>query len=320
MDMNKIKLIFSEKYNQFYKPIRIDEDVGIVYMQITKNRHDKSIKKNEIAHIEKNRRYKYVVMHDDNVTAEDFFIRTMNGKCYLHDKISELHNFEKNLLVDSECAMKTLQELAEKKVFRGSGQKRPDKTTDIVCNMAWRLFQDINHIKILIDNQDTYNGQDIPSDIKNLALSKRLFIERRDEYVGKPKHPATYKEKASTQRRLPCGFMIKDKGGNVVAGQKYKLSAQEVVDFVKSYTFDPDKHYKRTYYVPMSSQHRKQLAMCYKILKERGLHYKNEHNCFFWVLDKKGNVVAGDKNGFGFKGLLRFCRKLKYGEIQVNNQ
>ena len=31
MDMNKLKLIFSEKYNQFYKPIRVDEDVGRIF-------------------------------------------------------------------------------------------------------------------------------------------------------------------------------------------------------------------------------------------------------------------------------------------------
>lgn len=43
--MSKIKLIYSEKYNQFYKPMRVDEDVGIVYMQITSNRHEKGIKK-----------------------------------------------------------------------------------------------------------------------------------------------------------------------------------------------------------------------------------------------------------------------------------
>lgn len=47
MDKNKIKLISSEKYNQFYKLIRVDEDVGAIYMQITKNRHDKSIKKHK---------------------------------------------------------------------------------------------------------------------------------------------------------------------------------------------------------------------------------------------------------------------------------
>lgn len=31
MDMNKLKLIFSEKCNQFYKIIRVDEDVGRIF-------------------------------------------------------------------------------------------------------------------------------------------------------------------------------------------------------------------------------------------------------------------------------------------------
>ena len=41
MDLNKIKLIYSQKYNQFYKPVRIDEDVGIVYIKVANNRRDK---------------------------------------------------------------------------------------------------------------------------------------------------------------------------------------------------------------------------------------------------------------------------------------
>lgn len=70
MDMSKIKYIFSERYNQFYKPMRIDEDVGIIYMQATKNRQEKGLKKSEMLHIEDDQEHNYVVMNDANITAE----------------------------------------------------------------------------------------------------------------------------------------------------------------------------------------------------------------------------------------------------------
>ena len=80
MDINKVKLIYSEKVNQFYKPMRIDEDVGTVYMQVTKNRHDKSMRKDEIIRIEENTEYKYVVMYDDSTTAESHFIDVFSNE------------------------------------------------------------------------------------------------------------------------------------------------------------------------------------------------------------------------------------------------
>ena len=63
MDKNRIKLVFSEKYNQFYKPIRVDEDVGIIYMQIAKNRQDKGMKKDEIIHIENDPNLKFANLY-----------------------------------------------------------------------------------------------------------------------------------------------------------------------------------------------------------------------------------------------------------------
>ena len=61
--MNKIKLIYSQKYNQFYKPVRIDEDVGIVYIKVANNRRDKSIQKNEVYQIDEDSKYKFIVIH-----------------------------------------------------------------------------------------------------------------------------------------------------------------------------------------------------------------------------------------------------------------
>ena len=120
-------------------------------------------------------------------------------------------------------------------------------------------------------------------------------------------------EKLAIQALYPCGFIVRDRGGIVVSGGKYELSMENAIRFVKNYIpTEKEKHYTNLYQVPMSIRKKRQLAMCYKILEMYGLHYKNEHNYFFWVLDKRGNVVAGGKNGFGFKWLLSYCRKLKH--------
>jgi len=310
MDKNKIKLIFSEKYNQFYKPIRVDEDVGTIYMQITKNRHEKGIKKDEIIHIENCPDYSYVTMHDANITAEQHFIKVMDSNCSVNVKLNELNCFKRNMLAESESAMRILKALAE-----SEGDQREDNllNEERIHNKALEIYTSLNHRKIVQDNRSTYIGQDISEDVKRIALSKRLFIERSDDYCGKPKHPSNMNEKLAIQASYPCGFIVRDRGGIVVAGGRYELSMEDAIEFVKNYIpTEKEKHYTNLYQVPMPIQRKSQLATCYKILKMYGLHYKNEHNYFFWVLDKYGNVVAGGKNGFGFKWLLDYCRKLKH--------
>lgn len=310
MDKNRIKLIFSEKYNQFYKPIRVDEDVGTIYMQITKNRHDKGIKKNEIIHIESNPEYVYVPMYDANITAEQHFIKVMSSNCSVNIKLNELKLFKRNMLAESESAMQILKELAESEC---DPQKDNFLNKKKIYNTALDIYTSLNHRKIVRDNRSTYDGQVIPDDIKRIALSKRLFIECSDDYCGNPKHPANTNEKLAIQALYPCGFIVRDRGGIVVAGGKYELSMEDAIRFVENYLpTEKEKHYTNLYQVPMSIRKKRQLAMCYKILEKYGLHYKNEHNYFFWVLDKRGNVIAGGKNGFGFKWLLSYCRKLKH--------
>lgn len=311
MDKNKIKLIFSEKYNQFYKPMRIDEDVGLIYMQVTKNRHEKGMKKDEIIHIEQHQEYNYIIMHDERVTAEQHFLDVMNGNRNVNVKLNELNSFKKNMLFDSYVAMQKLKELSESELDEKSNNYNDLKK---IHNEALKLYLKINHRRIITDNRNTYINQDVSTDIRKLALSKRLFIERSDDYCkkGKYRHPCNKNEQLAMQSLYPCGFIIRDRGGVVIAGGRFKLSLEDVIKFVKNYLpTEKEKHYSNLYKVPMSSKKKKQLAMCYKILQSYGLHYKNEHNYFFWVLDKHHNVIAGGKNGFGFKWLLKYCRKLK---------
>lgn len=312
--MSKIKLIYSKKYNQFYKPMRIDEDVGIIYIKVTKNRHDKTIRKDEILHIEENSDYRFVVMHDDNTTAEQNFMDALNSN-NSHKKMSVIKDFKKNMLDESEQCLSKLKELS--KMFIPNENEDDVKIRSLAA-IRYRSL-DIWKDSIVENNRKSYENQDIPNDIRKLALSKRLFIERRDETcyktVGKFKRKVADKQgRDMLQANFPCGFMIKDKGGYVVAGKEgkrtYTLSVPEVIEFVENY-IPTTKHYHILYQAPMSSSKERKLAKCYEILRQHGLHYKNEHNYFFWVLDKKKNVIAGGENGFGFKWLLKYCRRLQ---------
>lgn len=319
MDKNKVKLIFSERCNQFYKPIRIDEDVGIVYMQMTKNRHDKGMTKEEIVHIEKNRDYDYVIMYNENITAEQHFIDVMNGNCNANIKLNELKYFKRNMLMDSEQSMQILEELSKSEC---NPKNKDYKKMSLIHNEALKLYTSLNHRKIICDNRSTYINQNIPDDIRKIALSKRLFVERADDYSnkGKNRHPSTRTDRLAIQALYPCGFIIRDRGGIVIAGGRYEMSMENAIEFVKNYIpTEKEKHYSNLYKVPISSKKKKQLAMCYKILQTHELHYKNEHNYFFWILDKEKNIVAGGKNGLGFKWLLNYCKKLRHSPISNKN-
>ena len=311
MDMNKVKLIFSEKYNQFYKPIRVDEDVGAFYIQATKNRHDKSMTKEEIIHIEQNPDYEYIVMFNATITAEQHFLDVIANSKNVNAKLSELQYFKRNMLFDSDMAMQKLRELATSNI-----DSKSDEYADLqkIHNASLVLWQKINHKQNVIDNRSTYVNQDVPTEIRELALSKRLFIERSDDYCkkDKSKHPCNMNERLAMQAHYPCGFIIRDRGGVVLIGGAFALSLEDVISFVENYVpTEREKHYKILYQPPITAKKKKQLSMCYKVLQNHDLYYKNEHNIFFWVLDKNRNIVAGGKNGIGFKGLLRFCRRLK---------
>lgn len=322
MDIGKVKLIYSEKFNQFYKPIRLDEDIETIYMMVANNRHDKSIKKEEIIRIEENINYKYIIMHDFVTTAEQHFINVMESDCSPHIKINEIKDFNKNMLAESETCVTKLKEIAY------SNPLKADQYAVIMQKNAILQYKNLNIWKncLVEENRKSYENQVIPAEIIHIALSKRLFIERRDETCKKGSNSNKRKTapslaKRSIQSNFPCGFLIKDKGGYIVAGksgnQLYTLSVKDVIDFVREYDDSKTKNYSVLYQVPISKRKKNGLAKCYNILKEHGLYFKNEHNYFFWVLDKRGNTIAGEENGFGFKQLLKYCKSL---QIQSKNQ
>lgn len=315
--MSKIKLIYSEEANQFYKPMRFDEDIGIIYMKIANNRHDKSIKKDDIIRIEENSGYKYVVMHDISTTAEEHFIKIIKGQKDLDIKLKEIENFKKNLLFKSEDALAILIDLTNAKK-RGRCTKTKVKISNAAIN-SYRSLKIWKRDKVN-NNKKSYENQEIPNNIKSLALKKRLFIERRDDYCFKAKNTLNKKvapkdAKRQIQANFPCGFLIRDKGGKIIGGKQgkkyYTFCVEEVIEFVKNYDTSKTRNYTKLYRVPMSHKKEKDLSKCNHILNEHKLHLRNEHNYYFWVLDRKGNVLAGGKNGFGFKWLLKYCRRLQ---------
>ncbi len=87
MDKEKIRLVYSQKYNQHYKPIRFDEENKICYIIAAKNRRNKSIHRDMIAKIEENTDWKFVIMRNEYITAEDNFIRSMRCGGRVHEKV-----------------------------------------------------------------------------------------------------------------------------------------------------------------------------------------------------------------------------------------
>lgn len=298
MDISKAKLIHSIKCNQFYTIMRIDEDVGTIYIQPTKNRH-KDITKGQIVHIEDNPELRFVVMHNAVTTAEQHFLDVIENGNSVYAKMGEIDNFKKNMLMESERAMQKLKELSAM------------NNDDNVTKCARKMYLKLNHRQRIKDNRNTYIGQVIPVEIQKLAWQKKLFIERSDDYCGKPKHVSENNERVTMQGRYPCGFLVRDKGGIVVAGGRYEMSVQEVVDFVNQYKYVDGKHYGQLYFVPMTHIQKKQLKLCAKILDRNGLSIKNENNSYFWVLNNNKTIIAGGEYGFNLNGLMRFCKKIQ---------
>lgn len=308
-----MKIAYSEKHNQFYEIMRIDNDVGGCYIKITSNRRDKKIHRDMILRTDTEKELKIVVMHDSNVTSERHFIEIMESDCPYKIKLSELKNFKKNMLMESDIAMEELE--------KTSKIESKDKEIQLVQTAALKLLFSMKQKENVskADYVASYENQIIPSEIMKIALSKRLFIERSDEVYRKRcangnRVKAIGKKKHQLQTGRSCGFIIRDRGGFIIAGKGYVLTVQEVIEFVKNYIpTEKEKQYTTLYKVPMSDRKERQMKQCAEILKKHGLHYKNEHNYFFWILDKRGNVIAGGKNGFGFKWFKKYCDKLKSG-------
>lgn len=308
MNIEKIKLVYSKKYNQYYKPIRFDDEDMLCNITVVKNKRDKSIHKDMIAKIEDYPEWKFIIMRNPHITAEDNFIRVMQRDGNYLPKLNELHEFKINGLTDSEVAMNELV-----RIFHLGFEDVKSREDRKFRQAARNLY-----IELCIGNatkeerKNSYN-QRIPSNIKNLAEKKGIFIERNDEFCkarnGK-RVKAGRKAQSSIRAIKPCGYLLRNKAGKVIAGGGYKLSDIQVIELVKEYLPEPNEVIGN-YKVPFSKQEEKKFKYCKKIILKNKWRYKNANNTRFWILDKEGNVVYGGKDGVGLKGLFRYCKELK---------
>lgn len=314
MDISKTKLIYSEKYNQHYKPIKFDEENKICYIMVVKNRRDKSIHRDMIARIEKNTDWKFVVMRNQYITAEDNFIRSMRCDGQYMRKLNELHDFKRNGLVDSENAVDEIRRLYS--LGYTDVKNRDDRK---FRQAVIQLYLDLCVGNVPKQkNKDTY-AQHIPGRTKDLAKKKGLFIERVDDYciINGKRCKAYGKRVESIRKEKPCGYLIRNTDGKVIVGGGYKLSDEQVVAFIDNYEPEPDEHVGN-YKVPLSKNEEKRFAICRKILRQNKLKWKNDNNVKFWVLDNE-NVIYGGKDGVGLKGLFRYCNNLKNSHAKGGN-
>lgn len=305
-----VKRIYSEKNNQFYQPLKMMANTKTIYMKVVKNHSKEHLSKQEILRMEQYPDYSYVVMHDDDTTAEQHFFDVMNSNRDTYVKLNELDCFIKNMLYESISAIQKLKEIAESPPAKRSADYDSLKN---IYNKASVIYEKLFHRERIDYNRSTYIGQNLPSEIIQTALSKRLFIERSDDYCKKGSYrvPCSKNERKTMQALYPCGYIVRNISGIVIAGKCFEMNKEQVTDFVNKYVpVKTKKKCKYFYKIPISLEDRKKLAKCHNILKKYGLYYRNQHNCFFWVMNRNREVVAGGKSGFGIKGLVRYCRKM----------
>lgn len=298
MNKEKIKLVYSEKNNQYYRPIEFDDDSKVCKVVVTSNKKDKSIHKDSIARMEQDSGWTFLIMSNPYVTAVDDFIRGTEKGVTQKRMLAVLRKFRVHKLDESEAAMDRLKQLYHEGKFKSYKIK----------NKVNKLYQELCIGKTSHRNRNTYN-QHIPADIKELAKSKDLYIIRNDDYK-KDSHgrlvKTTKKQRASIRLKYKCGYLIRNGSGKIVAGWGgYSLSDEDVCKFVKNY--EPDYAGKLgEYKVALNNEEWKKFDYCIRTLNKYGLKIKNHNNLRFWVLND-GRVIYGGKDGCKLTGLYKFC-------------
>lgn len=230
--MKEILLCYWQKYNQYYKPIEIDTELKVCKMVVAKNKRDKSITKDKIAKVEQYPDWKFIIYKNAFKTAEQNFLDVMRVPGEYKKKLNELTDFKRNGLVDSEKAMWEIAYIFQK----GFDDCISDKDRHFRQRVK-TLYTEILTEKSCNDNQRSYN-QRIPAEIKELAKSKRLFVERVDDYIFKNGRRAkTNKaEKQKIRERKPCGYLIRNEYGKAIVGNGYTMTSANVVEFIQKYS------------------------------------------------------------------------------------
>lgn len=229
--MEKKKLVYWARYNQYYRPIEIDAENKVCKMIVAKNKRDKSITRDMIAKVELCPEWRFIIHKNNYKTAEQNFLDVMRMPGCYNQKLNELSDFKRNGLVDSEKAMGEIAYIFQK----GFDDCISDKDHHFRQRVK-ALYAEIMMEQSRNDNQRTYD-QRIPAEIIELAKSKRLFVERVDDYIFKNGRRAkTNKaEKQKIRERKPCGYLIRNEKGKTIVGNGYTLTSANVVEFVQKF-------------------------------------------------------------------------------------
>lgn len=235
--MEKKKLVYWARYNQYYRIIEVDTDNNIVKMVVSKNKRDKSITKNMIAKVELCPEWQFIIMKNQYITAEENFVNSMRCNAEYARKINELMDFKRHGLVDSEMAMKELSNIFHRR-FRDI---KSDKDRHF-RNKVKTLYEEILTEQSRNDNKKSYD-QKIPSDVIALAKDKGLLIERNDDYITKKgsRVRPTKNELVKIRADKPCGYLIRSaEDKKAIAGVGYKFTSRQIVEFVQKYNPNTD--------------------------------------------------------------------------------
>ena len=235
--MEKKKLVYWAKYNQYYRIIDIDTDNKIVKMVVSKSKRDKSITRDMIARVELCPEWQFVIMKNQYITAEANFVKSMRCNGEYARKINELMDFKRHGLVDSEMAMKELSIIFHRRLRN----IKSDKDRHF-RNKVKALYEEIMTEQTRNDNKRSYD-QKIPSDVITLAKDKGLVIERNDEYITKKgsRVRPTKNELVKIRADKPCGYLIRStEDKKVIAGIGYRFTSIQIVEFVQKYNPNTD--------------------------------------------------------------------------------
>lgn len=301
MNKNNIEKVYSEKYNQFYKPIRFDDN-GICEVILSKK--DKTTK-NHIASFENDKNWKFVIMQNEHIRADEYFVNTLNGDNN-KSKMRVLQKFFAHGLCDSELAMNELARWF--KIGYTDTVSDEDKKVRALIQKTYIKMCTHDSKKI---KDDRYT-QHIPQEIKYLGYEKGLIIERSDDYYtgyNGVTTLATGKLKEGLKAARKCGYRIVNMSGKVIAGQGFSFVDAQVVDFVKRYNSKPED-LKGDYMVALSKNQQTKLKKLSKFLESHNLRIKNKNNLRFWVTNTNGKVIGGGIVGLPYNRLHAFVRSL----------
>lgn len=283
-------------------------------MILKTGKKDRTVHKDAIMHTNDLPEWRFIIMRNRHITAEDNFMRAMAVDGEYHRKMREISDFRRNGLPDSEVAMAELTRLYNEG-FEGIRSKE-----DYTFRKAVQRLYNGLCAPSRDERKKTYD-QHIPAEIRDLARVKGLFIERVDEICfdrdGKQRK-ANAQMRQAIRKERDCGYLIRNGKGEILIGSGYTLTDRAVVEFVRNY--EPQQEDRGNYKVPLSQQEEKKYRFCRRILMKNGLRWRSQHDLRFWIMDRDHQVVFGGQSGVGLKKLYQLCVEMAKGREKRSDE